>query len=520
MKRLLIILYALVALLLASCTGHRHQQMLAQLEELERQNVADSLMTNDSLALALADFFDRHGTPNEQLRAHYILGRTYADLGEAPAAIEAYFDAATRADTTASDCDWAKLSRVHAQSALLYHRLVQPRSQLQELGLAIDCATKAGDSLMAIACFSQKADAYSQIHIPDSVIYFRERASQMYASIGHLKRSATAISGAVPPLLDINNVKKAKTYMDKFESSSGQFDDKGNIAKGREIYYYVKGRYYLAISNVDSAEFMFRLLARKGYSLNHKIASCKGLQEVFSRKGVADSIAKYAELGYQLNDSAYSLSEMENIQRLKASYNYTRSKLQAEKKENEANRIRQLFYLMLTDAVSLLVILALAFLAYYWRSRARKNQFEKRLLEYQQMLERRQAPSPQTQNDAVAERPNTLLESKLRKALIDRIEKGGSGTVKATDEEWLQMEEEVNRAYPAFNERLAHYLPHLNPVHYRICLGIKFGLEPGQIAVLVSRSKQTVSNARSRMYRKAFGIDGTTDDFDQFIESF
>ena len=84
MKRLLIYIYALVALLVASCTSGRHQQMLAQLEELERQNVADSLMTNDSLAQALADYFDRHGTPNEQLRAHYILGRTYADMGEAP----------------------------------------------------------------------------------------------------------------------------------------------------------------------------------------------------------------------------------------------------------------------------------------------------------------------------------------------------------------------------------------------------------------------------------------------------
>ena len=516
MNRLLIYIFALVVLLLASCTSGHHQQMLAQLEELERQNVADSLMTNDSLALALADYFDRHGTPNEQLRAHYILGRTYADMGEAPAAIEAYLDAASRADTTASDCDWAKLSRVHAQSAFLYHSLVQPRSQLQELGLAIVCATKAGDSLMTIECFSQKAEAYRQLHIIDSVIYFREKASQMYATIGHHKRSAIAISGAVPPLLDVGNIEKAKKYMDIYESSSGLFDNSGSIVRDMEIYYYVKGRYYLAISKVDSAEYMFRLLARKGYTLNHKIASSKGLQEVFSRKGIADSIAKYAELGYQLNDSAYSLSEMENIQRLNSSYNYNRHQQMALKQAAKARAA----HLMLTAAVSLLVILALAFLAYYWRSRARKNQFEKRLLEYQQMLERRQAPSPQTQNAAVAEHLNTLLESKLRKTLVDRIEKDGSGTVKATDDEWQQMEEEVNRAYPDFNGRLAHYLPHLNQVYHRICLGIKFGLEPSQIAVLVSRSKQAVSSARSRMCRKAFGIDGTTDEFDQFIDSF
>ena len=62
--------------------------------------------------------------------------------------------------------------------------------------------------------------------------------------------------------------------------------------------------------------------------------------------------------------------------------------------------------------------------------------------------------------------------------------------------------------------------PHLTQVHFRICLGIKFGLEPGQIAVLVSCNKQAVSSARSRMYRKAFGKDDTPDDFDQFIDSF
>jgi len=171
MKRLSIAL--LLTWLLAACTSGDRQQRLAQLEELERQNVADSLMTNDSLAQALADFFDRHGSSNERLRAHYILGRTYADLGEAPAAINAYLDAAACADTIAQDCDWAKLCRVHAQSAKIYHRLAQPRSQLEELKTAEYCARRAKDTLVVIECISQRADAYSLLHQPDSAIYIR-----------------------------------------------------------------------------------------------------------------------------------------------------------------------------------------------------------------------------------------------------------------------------------------------------------------------------------------------------------
>ena len=117
-----------VCLLVASCGDGSRQRL--QLEELEHRNRADSLMTNDSLALSLAEWFDGHGTANEQLRAHYILGRTYADLGEAPQAIDAYNEAADRADTTASDCDYYTLCRVHAQKASVYYDQLLPDNMI------------------------------------------------------------------------------------------------------------------------------------------------------------------------------------------------------------------------------------------------------------------------------------------------------------------------------------------------------------------------------------------------------
>ena len=43
--------YCLLVIVLSSCSGDG-SQMRAQLEELERQNRADSVMTNDSLAIS------------------------------------------------------------------------------------------------------------------------------------------------------------------------------------------------------------------------------------------------------------------------------------------------------------------------------------------------------------------------------------------------------------------------------------------------------------------------------------
>ena len=45
-----------------------------------------------------------HGTPSEQLRAYYILGRTHAGRGEMPQAMEANNEAIDRANTTDAEC--------------------------------------------------------------------------------------------------------------------------------------------------------------------------------------------------------------------------------------------------------------------------------------------------------------------------------------------------------------------------------------------------------------------------------
>ena len=100
------------------CTdGDRMRRDLSLLQE---RNQGDSLLTDSVLAQRLADYFDRHGSQNERLEAHYLLARTWADLGQAPRALDAFHTAAEQADTTRLDslgCHW--LSRIYGQMAKL-----------------------------------------------------------------------------------------------------------------------------------------------------------------------------------------------------------------------------------------------------------------------------------------------------------------------------------------------------------------------------------------------------------------
>ncbi len=139
--------------LLAGCSGDK-AQMLQQLEQLEQQNRSGQPMLNDSLAESLINYFDRHGDANERMRSRYILGRTYYCLDELPRALEMYNEAADCADTTSVDCDYKVLSRIHAQSAIIFHKQIQPRSQLTELRSAEYYAWKGCDTLQAIECYA------------------------------------------------------------------------------------------------------------------------------------------------------------------------------------------------------------------------------------------------------------------------------------------------------------------------------------------------------------------------------
>ena len=539
MKRSLFFLLSLLLLFVVGCAD-RKEQMLAQLAELERQNIADSLMTNDSLAKALVTYFDDHGTPNERLRAHYILGRTYADLGEAPAALDAYLDAAACADTTAADCDWGKLSRVHAQSAQLYRQLIQLRSQQAELNKAIYYARKASDTLMAIECLAATASVYSLLHYPDSVIYIREEASHMLAEMNLPKAAARVLGSAISAAVDCNDLQRASRYVEQYESASGLFDDEGNVESGRDIYYYTKGRYYLGIGQVDSAEWMFRRLAGGDHSLNEQIGASRGLYEVYLQRRNPDSIAKYANLSYLLNDSAYSLSEMENVQRLKASYNYNRNRQLAEEKSHEARQAKIMLMLAISLAAVVILLLILFILAYRKRQqlqhlqyqhdlanleraqvelmqlRAEENQAlssiiqqkDEELEEWKRRVAEHQAKTPQPDS--------ALLEGKLQNSSIvhhlkDLLQQ--NPPCQASNDEMKELWNLMNELIPSFYDELKK----LRLVEYHVCLLIRSHFGPAEICKLTGLRDDYLPHLRKRLLQKVYGIEGTAKDFDARI---
>ena len=543
MKKLPVLTLFLWSLCLFLGCGDDGEQMRQQLEVLEQQNRSGEQMLNDSLAESLVDYFDRHGDANERMRAKYILGRTYYCIGELPRALETYYEAADCADTTAADCDFAKLSRIHAQSAAIFRRQVQPRAQLSELIKAEKYALRGKDTLMSIECFEQRNIVYDFLHLPDSVIYIAETAAQQFFEINRKDRYAQTLGIAISPLLQKGNIDKAKIYINLYEMYSGFFSKNHDIKAGREIYYYVKGTYYLATHQLDSAEHLFRKELREGKDFNNQIAGCKGLQEVFKQKHVSDSVAKYAILGYELNDSAYSLSEMQNIQKLQASYNYNHNKLLAEQKALEAEQSKNLLIIMIA-IFSVIILLGFILFSKY------KEKKESELRNYRndlQSLEKIQTElqdicseeclSPaeivERKHKEIVEILNrvTTYQRKVRQSpetLEQRLEKSSivahlreladaNPYQKASVSDFKLLRELINVEIPHFYTTLNTPRYTLTSIEYEVTMLLRVHFSPIEIHRLTGVSPSYISNMRSRLLSRIWGVQGSPKDYDERI---
>lgn len=539
-KKLIGIIILGVMLLIQTGCGGDKAQRLQQLEHLEQQNRNGEPMLNDSLAEDLVSYFDRHGDANERMRSRYILGRTYYCLDELPRALEMYNEAADCADTTSSDCDFAKLSRVYAQSAALYYDQIQPRTQLENLCKAQWYANKGKDTLMAIECFARQADAYYLLNEWDSVVYVTDMASEMFERINRKDRSVQVLYNELLPLIKLNNYAKAGRIIHLYEKSSGFFDETHDIDDKFGIYYYVKGLYYVGTNKVDSAESLFRKELSQAADLNNRIAGCKGLQEVYSRKGMVDSIAKYANLGYVLNDSAFSLSEMQNIQKFQASYNYNHHRLLAEQSEKKAQQSLNI----LTATIAFVIILSL--LAFFWFRSYRANR-KAEILQYQKDLERLEKLQTELQDICSEDKlsPWEIFEKKHEEivAILNRVSayKRKTRPSLATLEDRLVNASVVKRlkdyanANPyqkasqadfaelrnLINEEIPHFYTILNTPHYTlseieydVSMLLRVRFSPMDIHKLTGLSPSYVSNMRSRLLLRVYGVDGSPADYD------
>ena len=352
MRNSIILLLAAAWLVLGCSGGQTYRQVL---DRAEWQNQNYKTVTGiDSIKMAVEDV-DRHGSANEQVRAHYLLGCAYRDAGEAMKALEAYHDAADRADTTGVDCDYGLLMRVHGQTAMLFKKLFLPNEMLDELEKQRHYAQLAGDDLSAITAVERSADAYYMLGKTDSFVNIQMRASDLYLQYGFREAAALAAGPIIDEVIERGDTAWARRCIERYETSKTVFKD-GEILPHKAEHYYSKGKYCMAVGKLDSAAVYFRKMILPGRDPKQLEAGYRGLFLLYRKLGNLDSISKYADLQYEQTIPALADKNKESYRQMQALYNYTSVQRQAEQQADKA-RYRDWIIVGIVSVVVIAILL-------------------------------------------------------------------------------------------------------------------------------------------------------------------
>ena len=541
------ILLILVLFAMTACTSPSHEAMRQRLKYVSDCNRADTVFTERWLPTvdSLVAYFDHHGSANDRMMAHYVQGRVYHDMGEAPQALECYQRAAEQADTTSTDCDLYTLYAVYGQMANLFHAQYLPKDEMQALIAAERIAWKDKDTLSALKAYELEGRPYFLKGEKDSMFALMSKARELFLKAGYQREATEAIFPAIAISLDSRKLKEANTYLCIYENEIlNRITTEELLNNG---YYDVdKGRYLLAVGNIDSAQFYFRQAVVNG----QKEAGYQGLLSVFEQKNTSDSIAKYAKLFAAANDSSYLRVNQQQVEQVRASYNYRKHVNEAQRLK-EANTLRG--WLL---CLGLLTLLVLLFLLLWVRAKARER--KRRLQElhriheelqakyalltedYEQKLEEMKLQQEQAADSDDSQSLSQKMEAlsfAIRKANIKKeeiamntahIQESGvfrrlqdEPTIARNDEGiWAEVEAVINEAYPGFSDRLRLLLPKMSGKEWQVSLLLKAQLTHQLIAEIICETQGGESNIRRRLSKKLFPSETpSSSKFDDFIGS-
>ncbi len=398
-----ILCYLSFGVALISCSGDpaadAMRRELLRAKEMNREYVP---FTTDSVMKEVVAYFDRHGTPIEKIEAHYLLGCVYRDLGEAPQALQCYQDAVETASNPSEGGEKGVISlliKVYGQMAELYDAQNLPSDEISAMQKIQHYALLEHDSLMYIRALELMTKPYYKLGDTAKVIETVWEAHRHYTEIGDSQKAANAFATLAHIMVKRGQLEEADSLLREFETKTGLFDKNGNIERGREMYYYIKGNYYLEAGKTDSAETFFRRLLtsplhRSGQGMGGNppllrsgwgkldADAYRGLLSVYQKRVPSlsgdfkslDSIAKYARLFEEAVDSQNNKRRIETVHQMAALYDYHRFQQKADQEVLAASEARNRANIAIVFIVLISIAACTLFIMY---RRGKQKQLDK-----------------------------------------------------------------------------------------------------------------------------------------------
>ena len=509
----------------------KSQRMRHSLLTMKAQNKAYVPFTSDTIAKGLVSYYDKNGTPNDRVLAHYLLGCVYRDLGEAPHAVDCYLDAVSLADTTSADCDYNTLSVAYSQVAKVYHQQLLLTDEMEACKHASRYSYLDKDTVKAIYHIERMADIYLMMNKKDSAELIIKEAQDLYLKHGYRQKALQAsLSLLYMYVKTPERLHEAKLLMDQFESESDWFDSNHELPPSRRQFYSYKGQYYEGIGLLDSAEYYYRKISRPDMKAAQKDPMYRGLLSVFKKRHQADSIAKYAQLYGETNDSSIAKKDQELTAQMSSLYNYNRNEKIAEQEKQKSRQTRNLLAFVVVAAIGCGILVLrkrnerrkehMQLTQSLYKTRKERENISKEL----ESLKAKDYESLIAQKEHKEEELNSIITSLQRQigqanmedhlmqlkesdivTLFNEKKLFKQGVSSPTRREWKQLEQQFRKDMQATSAVLSK--ANLSQMELRICILLILGFDDKEVNIVLYSTPQAISKAKRHANNKLFNTD-------------
>ncbi len=514
--------------------------------------------------LRLVDYFEHHrkvlpsllGSTGPALPYLYA-GRIFADLGDAPQALDYYQQALDVQPDIPSPVGEGRGELSLAKQRCLILSQIGEQFYYQELygnalitfQKALCIAEQTKDTISIIFKCRDIAEQYKFLDKPDSSLWFYERALD-YAKKSDNSRRQIDITLQIARLN--NQLGKYNHARDLLKFGLSKVDSINISAT-----YSIAATTYLGLGIKDSAFFYLSELVKVGNLYGRRFAH-RELSEIFIQRGDITAASEQFKQYKLLDDSIQKRENAETVARMHAAYNYQKHKQKTMELELVNAHQKIAMVLIILSSFFILGILYNIFRKRQQRLRKKmqylqslSEEMRKTSSEFQEMTVCRiselntriqelqrdsQAANQRHQEEMmrlVAEKHQLEFQLKKQKS-NEEVKATGMKAIKQSTayqhfvkldnqkrdtpsfSDWAELQRCVNLYFPEF-ERHLKSLCKMSNQQYRACLLRWLGFGPSSTAFLTCYGKSSVSNLYMRLYENIMGKRGTMKEFDELL---
>ena len=526
---------------LYACSGE-DARMEERLRKIQATDKAFVVQESTDEIDSIVNYFEKHPSKELLPLSYYYAGRIYSDLEDAPQALD-YFQKVLECEPQDS---LAALAHSQMGSLLLRQRMVT--ASIEHVQAAYEYDVQQADTTGMIFDLRDMGNAFRCTEDEvDSCLTYYEEALRLATEQGDALMQEELKGSIAVYLIQTDSLQAAWQLLHPLLVDINQRD-----ASSASTLRSTAAEYYLKTGNTDSACIFFEKLTECG-TLYAKQEAYRQLAKHSLAKGNLQKAADLLHNYEKYTDSIAITMQTEALSQADALFNYRL-------REQENQRLTKTMTKTKTiaaGAIGLLLLSGFTMLFLHERNKRKQivqqlhmermkevqEQQYKRSLAYMEENEKKMKELEEQMEKAGQE--NTLLRKTIQKlkyanelasiqmqehqqadkqvkssSIYQRIQirLNNKESIGMNDGIWKELEEVVEQAHNGFLKRVEDLCP-LNWQERNLCLLLKAGFSPSNIAILTAHSKQSISSTRSRLYERTFLEKGTPSQWDEFILS-